>query len=152
MVRLQIRASNFKIYLKNDMAWPCQKGQASGLWMNQGGAVWTAPPWRQTGWGLCAKPCMDRRKASSCLAVSLLVEQHQLFVFLLKLPMHMREKVFGSQMAKECLPGCRVAITGDVPWLTFSLGLPLGWSSLSAPSTPLSLLSFSIYSLWQLRE
>lgn len=39
MVRLQISSSNFKIYLKNDVVGPCHKGQVSGLWMNQGGAI-----------------------------------------------------------------------------------------------------------------
>lgn len=36
MVRLQICSSNFKIYLKNYVTGPCQKGQISGLWMNSG--------------------------------------------------------------------------------------------------------------------
>lgn len=35
-VRLQICSFNFKFYLKNYMAGPCQKGQISGLWMNSG--------------------------------------------------------------------------------------------------------------------
>lgn len=100
MVRLQISSSNFKIYLKNDVVGPCHKGQVSGLWMNQGGAIWTAlePDRLETG------ACMDRGKAQSCLAVFLLVEQHQLFVFLLKLPVHMQEKILDSQIPKECSP------------------------------------------------
>lgn len=47
---------------------------------------------------------MDRGKAQSCLAVFLLVEQHQLFVFLLKMPVHMQEKILDSQIPKECSP------------------------------------------------
>lgn len=150
MVRLQIYSPNLKIYLKNCMVWPCQKGEVSSLWMNQGDAVQTAPE-PDLVWGLYARPCMARRYASSSLAVSLLVERHQLLVFLYTVP---------SARAREdiCLPDAQRAIS-HLLWVQ---GSKLTWrcsltqvqpgdhlldGALLAPSTCLSLLSFSTYSL-----
>lgn len=77
--------------------------------------------------------------AQSCLPVFLLVEHHQLFVFLLKLPMHLQKKILDSQMPKECLPSAlgagwpahwRCSLTHFQPGAAFRMELSLSsWYS-----------------------
>lgn len=146
MVRLQIYSPNLKIYLKHCTAWPCQKVEVSGLWMMVQSEL---EP--DSGWGLCARPCTGKRYAWSSLAVSLLVEQHQLLVFLHTVPYaHAREDVWlpDAQIAifhllcKPVASSLEMFPNPDSTW-----GHLLDRAVLVLSSF-LCLHSFSIYTLW----